>query len=62
LADRAVGGRLAELLGRYRDEDASFEAIAYKLREEHGIVTTSATVRRWCIDLGLFTPTARASA
>lgn len=50
LADRAAGGRLAELIARYRGEGESFEDIAYKLRQDHGIVTSSATVRRWFRD------------
>ena len=40
-------GRLAELLEQWRDEGLSYDAIAARLRFEHGVVVTGETVRVW---------------
>jgi intein-encoded DNA endonuclease-like protein len=48
--DKALDGRLGDILGDLRSEGLSFEAIAFRLRHEHGITVSSATVRRWCLE------------
>jgi intein-encoded DNA endonuclease-like protein len=53
LHDRALGGKLTELLTGLRSSGMSYEDITYTLRSEHGMTVTRSTVRRWCIDLGL---------
>jgi hypothetical protein len=49
--DRIVGGRLAVLLHRYRDEGLSHEAIALRLEADYAINVSGRTVGRWLIDL-----------
>lgn len=49
--DRVVGGRLAFLLRRYRDQGLSYEAIARALFVDHDITVTGTTVGRWLKDL-----------
>lgn len=47
LVDRLVGGDLKERIAAWRAEGLSFNDIAIRLREEHGIAVTDETVRRW---------------
>jgi hypothetical protein len=47
LADRAVNGRLAFLLRKWKAEGLNREQIAKKLTEEHGISLTSRTIHNW---------------
>ena len=47
LADRAVGGRLAFLLRKWKSEGLNREQIAEKLAEEHGISLTGRTIHNW---------------
>jgi hypothetical protein len=47
LADRAVGGRLAFLLRKWKSEGLNREEIAKKLAEEHGISLTGRTIHNW---------------
>lgn len=61
LADLALQGTLAEKLKAGRDAGLSFEDMAFGLRTDHNLVVTAATVRRWCIELGIFEPKANAS-
>lgn len=51
LADRAVGGRLAVLLNRYRETEPSLRAIAQRLADDHGIDVSHETVRRWLVEV-----------
>lgn len=45
--DAAVGGKLAEILRSYREDDLSFESIAFRLRTDHSVEVSSSTVYRW---------------
>lgn len=47
LVDRILDGRLADLLTTWRAEGATFLDIAYRLRSEHDIKVSVATVQRW---------------
>lgn len=49
-ANEALDGRLAERMRSWRDEELSFDTIAYRLRE-YGVVVTGETVRQWWLDL-----------
>jgi intein-encoded DNA endonuclease-like protein len=49
--DRVLGGRLEALLRRWRAEGLSYEAIAHRLADDHGVTVTGQTVRRWLVDL-----------
>lgn len=49
--DRMLGGRLALLLRRYRDQGLSYESIARALHVDHAITVTGKTVNRWFSDL-----------
>ena len=51
--DRILNGQLEAELRQRRAVPESFETIARWLIAEHGIDVSSATVRRWCIELGL---------
>lgn len=53
LADRLLGGRLAEILGDWRAEGLSNEAMARRLEREHGISLSDETLRRWTRQLGI---------
>ncbi len=53
LADRALKGRLAEMLTTARTAGESYEQIARKLSTVRGVEVSSATVRRWCMELGI---------
>ena len=48
LVDRIVPGGLPPFLAAARERGESFETIAYRLRNEHGIAVTSETIRKWC--------------
>lgn len=61
LVDRIMEGRLDEQLRQWRSENLSYEQIARRLLTDHEVDINSTTVRRWCIDLGIDTPKARAS-
>jgi transposase-like protein len=52
MAERAVGGDLPTFLAGQRAEGASYSAIASVL-QEHNILLTYETVRRWCQYLGV---------
>lgn len=47
LADRIMGGTLAEYLRDARDRGDSFEAITFALRNDHDLTVSTATIRRW---------------
>ena len=47
LVDRILEGRLPDLLTTWRKEGATFQDIAYRLRAEHDIKVSIATVQRW---------------
>lgn len=47
LVDRILDGRLADLLTAWRNEGATFQDVAYRLRSEHDIKVSIATVQRW---------------
>jgi hypothetical protein len=51
LSDRAMGGKLAFLLRKWRAERLSYEKIARKLETEHGIDVTGRTVQSWLENL-----------
>lgn len=50
LADRILGGDLADRLRAFRSEGLSFEAIARELSLQ-GIEVSGETVRKWCAGL-----------
>lgn len=41
------GGKLADLLRQWRDEDKSLDDITYLLRSEHEVHVSRSTVKRW---------------
>lgn len=47
LVDRILDGQLADLLTTWRGEGATFQDIAYRLRADHDIKVSIATVQRW---------------
>ena len=55
LHDRLMGGKLGPLIRAWRNEDpkVSYEVIAQRLRIEHGVSVSTATVRRWALHFGL---------
>lgn len=54
LADRVLGGQLAQRLRDQRSAGASFDAIARQLSSD-GIEVSGETVRTWCADLEIET-------
>lgn len=48
LADRILGGDLADRLKAFRANGLSFESIARELSSE-GIEVSGETVRKWCV-------------
>lgn len=48
LVNRLVPGGLAAFLNGAREAGQSHDTIAYRLRAEHGVVTSGETVRKWC--------------
>lgn len=61
MADRLVGGHLAERIQEMREGGLTFEQIARDLHGEAGIEVTSSTVRAWARTLGIHTPDRAAS-
>jgi len=55
LYDRVVGGDLAEKLASWQSEGLSLQDIAFQLREEHRLIVSPSTVRRWMLAAGLDT-------
>lgn len=55
--DRLSGGRVIPALRAWRDSGLSYQECAFRLREEFEIHTTTATVRRWLLDLPEEVPT-----
>lgn len=53
LVDRILDGRLAEILTAWNDEDLSLLEMTFRLRTEHDIRVSVATVQRWVADLKL---------
>lgn len=51
LVDKALDGRLVELLKERRDAGDSYDAIAKMLFERHDIDVSGETVRRWWNDI-----------
>lgn len=47
LVDRVLGGQLAAKLSAWRSDGVSYEMIAQRLRTEHDIAVSTATVCRW---------------
>ena len=47
LVDRILDGDLTRKLDAWRAEGLSYEAIAFRLRSEHDITVSTATVCRW---------------
>lgn len=45
--DRALDGRLAELLRAYRAEGLSYDEIVYRLRQDHDVAVSRSTAFRW---------------
>jgi transposase-like protein len=52
LVNRATGGHLKANLARWRKNGESYDAIAFRLRDD-GIVISRSTVHRWCRQLGI---------
>ena len=52
LHDRAHGGDLEQRLRAWRAEGETFDAIAWKLKDQ-GIDVSRSTVHRWCHELGI---------
>lgn len=55
LYDRLIPGGLRPLLASLAAEGLSMEDITYKLRSEHEVTVSKATVRRWLDDCGIKT-------
>lgn len=53
LVDRLLKGKLAPTLQGWRDEGLSFAAMARRLEDDHDVIVTDETVRRWCDELGV---------
>lgn len=51
LVDRILDGRLDELLLTWRAENQSLQDITFRLRSEHDVKVSVATVHRWVSDL-----------
>lgn len=51
LANRLADGQLKQTIEKYRAASVSWRAIADLLRNEHGIVVSGDTVRRWAEEL-----------
>lgn len=47
MADGLVGGRLAEVITEYRDQNLAWEDIARRLYADYGVQVTASTIRRW---------------
>lgn len=62
LVDRIMAGRLRETLQEYRSADLSYEGIARRIATDHQIEVVSETVRKWCLELDIQDPQAKASA
>jgi transposase-like protein len=52
LVNLAVGGHLKLDLARWRKNGESYDAIAFRLRDD-GIEVSRSTVHRWCQQLGI---------
>lgn len=62
LVDRILDGRLLEMLQGFRDDRLTYAEITHLLRTDHDIKVTDETVRKWCIELDVQDPPAKASA
>ena len=49
--DKALGGQLDHLLRTWRGQGDSLAEITYRLRDEHDIKVSTATVFRWLRDM-----------
>ncbi len=53
LHDRALDGKLEGLLRDWRGAGLSLEEITFRLRSQHSVTVSAATVHRWCDALGI---------
>jgi hypothetical protein len=51
LVDRILDGRLGEILTTWRGEGLTLLEMTFRLRTEHDIKVSVATVQRWIADL-----------
>jgi hypothetical protein len=51
LADRALSGRLAEILADYRDQNLSPGRMALRLAAEHQVEVSGPTLKKWVASL-----------
>jgi hypothetical protein len=51
LIDHRLDGQLADVLRELDTDDRSFEEITFRLRTEHSVLVSTATVRRWLRDI-----------
>lgn len=56
LTETKVGGDLGGKLAAWLAEGQSVEDIAYRLRSDHGVTVSVATLYRWVRDLEPVTP------
>ena len=56
LVDRLLGGTLTDKLTAWRNAGTSYDEIAYRLRADHDVNVSTATVYRWCADLPTSSP------
>jgi hypothetical protein len=61
MANRLMGGTLAERLEALRADDLSFETVARVLYTEGGVEATAETIRSWTRQLGIEPPVEAAS-
>jgi hypothetical protein len=51
LVDRVLGGRLRDVLQRYRDDGLTLDEMAVRFKTDHDIKVSREALRRWCGDL-----------
>lgn len=61
IADAHLGGKLEEMLRKWRDEEESFDEMAQMLKRMN-VPTSREQVRRWCIALNIPTDRVKDSA
>lgn len=57
MADRLAGGNLEATLRAHRATGLPFEAISQRLFAEFKVEISGQTVRNWCAELGVPSPT-----
>lgn len=53
LVERLVGGDLAGVLQKWRDDELTLDEMAARMGAEHDIEVSRETIRRWCHELGV---------